>query len=41
MSIYRDKANSGWIFSCRFKDANGKPKRATKRGFKTKEEAED
>lgn len=41
MSIYRDKANGGWISSCRFKDANGKPKRTTKRAFKTKEEAEE
>lgn len=41
MSIYRDKTNVCWISSCRFKDINGTPKRTTKRGFKTKEEAEE
>lgn len=41
MSIYRDKSGNCWISSCRFKDANGTPKRTTKRGFGTKEEAEE
>ena len=41
MSAYRDKARNCWVSSCRFKDANGIPKRTTKRGFKTKEEAEE
>ena len=41
MSIYKDKARNCWISSCRFKDANGTAKRTTKRGFKTKEEAEE
>lgn len=41
MSIYRDKAHSCWVSACRFRDANGTPKRTTKRGFKTKEEAEE
>lgn len=41
MSIYRDKARGCWVSACRFKDANGSPKRTTKRGFKTKEEAEE
>lgn len=41
MTVYRNKAETNWISSCRFKDANGAPKRTTKRGFKTKEEAEE
>lgn len=41
MSIYRDKAKGCWVSSCRFKDANGTPKRTTKRGFGTKKEAEE
>lgn len=41
MSIYRDKTRGCWVSSCRFKDANGTPKRTTKRGFNTKEEAEE
>lgn len=41
MSVYRDKSGNCWISSCRFKNANGTPKRTTKRGFKTKEEAEE
>ena len=41
MSIYKDKARGCWTSSCRFKDMNGIPKRTTKRGFKTKEEAEE
>lgn len=41
MTAYRDKSGTTWVSSCRFKDANGTPKRTTKRGFSTKEEAED
>lgn len=41
MTVYRNKAETNWISSCRFKDANGKPKRTTKRGFGSKEEAEE
>lgn len=41
MNIYKDKARNCWTSSCRFKDANGTPKRTTKRGFRTKEEAEE
>lgn len=41
MSIYRDGTNNCWISFCRFKDANGTSKRTTKRGFRTKEEAEE
>lgn len=41
MSIYRDKAKGCWVSSCRFKDANGIPKRTPKRGFRTKAEAEE
>lgn len=41
MSIYKDKARGCWTSSCRFKDMNGIPKRTTKRGFKTKEEAKE
>lgn len=40
MSVYKDKASDCWFVSCRFKDINGTPKRTTKRGFKTEEEAE-
>lgn len=39
MSVYKDRATDSWIVSCRFKDINGTPKRTTKRGFKTEEEA--
>lgn len=41
MSVYEDRSSGCWISSCRFKDANGTPKRTTKRGFKTREEAEN
>lgn len=41
MSVYRDKTSNSWITSCRFRDTNGAPKRTTKRGFKTKEEAKE
>lgn len=41
MSVYEDRSFSYWISSCRFKDANGTPKRTAKRGFRTKEEAEE
>ena len=41
MTVYRNKTETNWISSCRFKDANGTPKRTTKRGFITKEDAEE
>lgn len=41
MSVYKDRATDSWIVSCRFKDINGTPKRTTKRGFKTRGEAEE
>lgn len=41
MSVYEDKPARCWVSSCRFKDINGTPKRTTKRGFKTKGEAEE
>lgn len=41
MSIYKEKARNCRISSCRFKDMNATPKQTTKRGFKTKEEAEE
>lgn len=41
MSVYKDRFAGCWISSCRFKDANGMPKRTTKRGFNTKNEAEE
>lgn len=41
MSVYEDKPAGCWVSSCRFKDLNGVAKRTTKRGFKTKEEAEE
>lgn len=41
MSVYEDRSSGCWISSCRFKDINGSPKRTTKRGFKTRGEAEE
>lgn len=41
MSVYEDRSSGCWISSCRFKDANGTPKKTTKRGFSTKKEAEE
>ena len=41
MTTYRDKSSNYWISSCRFKDVNGMSKRTTKRGFKTRKEAEE
>lgn len=39
MSVYKDKSGDHWWVSCRFKDINGVPRRTTKWGFKTEEEA--
>lgn len=40
MSVYRDKQRNTWFVATRYKDWTGKAKQTTKRGFRTKHDAQ-
>ena len=40
MSVYRDKQRNTWFVVTRYKDWTGKAKQTTKRGFRTKHDAQ-